>query len=273
MKCNICGADVSDNMGFCPNCGAKMEMASTEPKKMSADSTAPVQDIPIEAAPEDFDPEDGTTVLTDGMSGPLTSNDFIKPVREHQPQSPEGKVVTPAPVTGSSILSNDSIAPKKEAAPKSQPQSVQPNGSNQGGKPQGFAAPQGNPQMGGPQQGQKPQGSAPPQGMPPQGMAPQGMPQPGMQPPMMNQGVMPQQMSEQTRPISPWGYAGYWLLYCIPIAGIIIAIVKACSAQNINVKNHAKGFCILFVLFLILSVIFAIIGAMAGIELLDFLDF
>ncbi len=261
MKCNICGADVSDNMGFCPNCGAKMEMASTEPEKMSADSTAPVQDIPIEAAPDEFDPEDGTTVLTDGMSGPLASNDYIKPLREHQPQSPEGKVVTPAPVTGSSILSNDSIVPKKEDAPKSQP-----NDPQQAAKPQGFVAPQGMAQPGGSQQGAMPQSNAP------QGMPPQGMPQQGMQPPMMNQG-MPQQMSELTRPITPWGYVGYYLLFSIPIVGIILAIIKACSAPNINVKNFAKGFCILFVLFLILSVIFAIIGAMAGIELLDFLDF
>ena len=132
------------------------------------------------------------------------------------------------------------------------------------------------PQMIMPQQNAQQMPGAMPQGAPqvvmPQG-APQGMPQQGMQPPMMNQGVMPQQMSELTRPITPWGYVGYYLLFGIPIVGIILAIIKACSAPNINVKNFAKGFCILFVLFLILSVIFAIIGAMAGIELLDFLDF
>ena len=33
----------------------------------------------------------------------------------------------------------------------------------------------------------------------------------------------------QYRPIKPWGYIGYMLLYSIPLVGFIMLIVNACS--------------------------------------------
>ena len=144
MFCNMCGTNVPDNADFCPNCGADLrafkqetpsepaaavpeaapvapevpEAAPVEPQLSSAE-TSPMMDIPIAEAPDDAEAD--TTVLTADMSGPLTMEDAPQTegfssvqepeVRQHQPQVPEGKVVTPAPVTGSSILSDESVAP------------------------------------------------------------------------------------------------------------------------------------------------------------------
>ena len=216
MVCKICGATIPDKIEFCPNCGAVVE------KK--------VQDIPLQEAPEDtFDPEDGTTVLTDGMSGPLVADDFVKKPREHQPQRPEGKVETPAPVTGSSILSDEKIVPpfqqnsesKAEANPNNQQSVPQPQGA------QNIPKPQFNPQTGAPLQQQVPQQMQRPMGQP---------------------------MQAGGSTISGIGYFGYMLLFSIPLVGLIIGIVFAVSHKNKNVKNFAIGWLLFLVFAIVLNV-------------------
>ena len=59
----------------------------------------------------EIDPEAGTTVLTAGMSGPLTAE--MNAANSFAGSESYDKVVTPAPVTTSSILSNESVLPVK----------------------------------------------------------------------------------------------------------------------------------------------------------------
>ena len=40
------------------------------------------------------------------------------------------------------------------------------------------------------------------------------------------------------RPIKPWGYIGYMLLYGLPIIGFIMLIVNALAEDNINKRNY-----------------------------------
>lgn len=80
-------------------------------------------------------------------------------------------------------------------------------------------------------------------------------------------------INSQYKPISPWGYIGYMLLFSLPIAGFIIIIVKALDSKgNINVRNFAR--CYLWVMlitvvvtiltFVIIGIVGAIIGAGAA---------
>ena len=39
------------------------------------------------------------------------------------------------------------------------------------------------------------------------------------------------------RPISMWGYFGYTILFCIPILGLILALVWSLGAGNVNLKD------------------------------------
>ena len=251
MVCKICGAEIPDKMGFCPNCGAEVE------KK--------VQDIPLQDAPEDaFDPEDGTTVLTEGMSGPLVADQFVKKPREHQPQRPEGKVETPAPVTGSSILSDESVVPASQPSESKQPQPApqQPQAQSeqapkapQQPQAQSFQAAQGMPPKGAPQPAPKPQPQFNPQtGAPLQQQMPRpmGQPAPGGSP-----------------AVSGLGYFGYMVLFSIPLIGFIFAIIFAASHKNKNVKNFAIGW-LLFLLFVIVINVIAFFALRAmGIEFYD----
>ena len=43
------------------------------------------------------------------------------------------------------------------------------------------------------------------------------------------------------RPLSSWGYVGYGILFSLPLVGFILAIVFACSNENINRRNYARS--------------------------------
>lgn len=58
--------------------------------------------------------------------------------------------------------------------------------------------------------------------------------------------------STQFKPISPWGYIGYTILFAIPIVGIICLVVFALSSTNINRRNLARSYwCVFLVVILI----------------------
>ncbi len=74
---------------------------------------------------------------------------------------------------------------------------------------------------------------------------------------------------EEYRPIGMWGYFGYNILFAIPIVGLILTIVFAVSARNVNLKNYARAqFCWLIVYAIIMGIILASVGSMAGLAAL-----
>lgn len=64
------------------------------------------------------------------------------------------------------------------------------------------------------------------------------------------------------KPLSPWAYFGYNLLFSIPIVGFILLIVFSLDNNNINRRNYARSFWCIYVLVAILLVImFALVGS------------
>ena len=47
---------------------------------------------------------------------------------------------------------------------------------------------------------------------------------------------------ERFRPLSPWAYFGYTLLFAIPIIGFICLIIFSLSDTNINRRSFARSF-------------------------------
>lgn len=68
----------------------------------------------------------------------------------------------------------------------------------------------------------------------------------------------------QYRPLSPWAYFGYNLLFAIPIVGFILLIVFSCSSDNINRRNYARSFWCSLILAVVIVVIVLIIVAATG---------
>ena len=76
---------------------------------------------------------------------------------------------------------------------------------------------------------------------------------------------------EEYRPISMWGYFGYEILFSIPIVGFICLIVFALGSKNVNKKNFARSyFCYTIIVCLIALVIFAIAMLTGAIESFNF---
>ena len=71
---------------------------------------------------------------------------------------------------------------------------------------------------------------------------------------------------EEYKPISMWGYFGYQILFLIPLVGFILLLVFAFGgAKNLNLRNFARSyFCWLIIAFIIFLVVFFGFGAGAG---------
>ena len=243
MICKVCGSEVADGSAFCPNCGSELVAEEPFAPAEAVDNNDPevnVNDtVSSSAEPEEqFDPEGGTTVLSDEFleaaeaTPAPTPTPTPAPAEEPKPQ----KVVTPAPVTGSRILSNDS-------------NNFQGNGFQgnqfQGNAYQGGAAPQNNfnnmSQNGGGYQA----------------------------PPVQNAPVLNMNVPSEYNPISAWGYIGYSLLYSIPIVGLIMLFVNGFGSNNINVRNYARSYLIMMLISIILYVIVIVIMLALGFSVAD----
>lgn len=67
------------------------------------------------------------------------------------------------------------------------------------------------------------------------------------------------------KPISAWGYFGYNILFSIPIIGFIFLIVFSFDSSNINRRNYARSF---FIIYLLIAIVFLIsILFFGGIEI------
>lgn len=63
------------------------------------------------------------------------------------------------------------------------------------------------------------------------------------------------------KPLSAWAYFGYQLLFAIPFAGFICAIIFALDNSNINRRNFARSyFCSLVLAVIIFAVVLSIVG-------------
>ena len=71
-------------------------------------------------------------------------------------------------------------------------------------------------------------------------------------------------LPETFRPLSPWAYFGYNLLFSIPIVGFILLIVFSVSSDNINRRNYARSFWCMLILAVVIIVIALIIVAATG---------
>ncbi len=69
------------------------------------------------------------------------------------------------------------------------------------------------------------------------------------------------------KPLSPWAYFGYNLLFSIPLVGFILLIVFSCGGtSNLNLKNYARSFWCSLLIGVIIFVVFFILGMALGIS-------
>ena len=70
------------------------------------------------------------------------------------------------------------------------------------------------------------------------------------------------QIPDEYKPISVWGYLGYELLFALPLVGFIITIIMAFAPENKNVKNFARSYLLaMLIIFVIIIIVLTVFGA------------
>lgn len=69
------------------------------------------------------------------------------------------------------------------------------------------------------------------------------------------------------KPLGMWAYFGYDILFAIPLVGLIVLIIFACSASNVNLRNYARSkFCLFIIIFLLVLLFMAMGGGLAALS-------
>lgn len=69
---------------------------------------------------------------------------------------------------------------------------------------------------------------------------------------------------EQYRPLSPWAYFGYSILFAIPVIGWIALIVCSVSGTNVNRRSYARSYwCVLAIAVVFIAIVYITGGAAA----------
>ena len=74
---------------------------------------------------------------------------------------------------------------------------------------------------------------------------------------------------ERFRPMSPWGYFGYSLLFSIPLIGLVLLIVFSLNNENINRRNYARSFFIGVLIAAVILLILTLTGTFASLSILS----
>ncbi|MGI6317037.1 MAG: hypothetical protein ACOX17_10320 [Christensenellales bacterium] len=67
------------------------------------------------------------------------------------------------------------------------------------------------------------------------------------------------------RPLSPWAYFGYGLLYSVPLLGLVMLIIHSISGANINRRNYARSYWCVYVITAIAAAILAATGLLGAV--------
>ncbi len=76
--------------------------------------------------------------------------------------------------------------------------------------------------------------------------------------------ITQEQLPEKFRPLSPWAYFGYGILFSIPLVGLICLIVFSFNDTNINRRNFARSYFIVLLIAVVLLLILAFAGVLGG---------
>ncbi len=77
--------------------------------------------------------------------------------------------------------------------------------------------------------------------------------------------IVPTQIPVEYKPITAWGYVGYYILYQIPIVGFILMLINAFGSNtNVHLKNLSRCYLILYGIGLVLGLAMIIVPVLIG---------
>lgn len=77
--------------------------------------------------------------------------------------------------------------------------------------------------------------------------------------------ITKEQLPEKFRPLSPWAYFGYSLLFAIPLVGFIFLCVYALGGtKNINLRNWCRSYFCVYILAAVVVIIAIAVGGLSA---------
>lgn len=74
-----------------------------------------------------------------------------------------------------------------------------------------------------------------------------------------------QEIPGEYKPLSPWAYFGWQLLFAIPVVGFVLLIVMSFAPKNKNLKNLARSYwCALLIVVALIVTIVVLTLALGG---------
>ena len=71
---------------------------------------------------------------------------------------------------------------------------------------------------------------------------------------------------DRYKPLSPWAYIGYQMLFNIPVVGIILLIIFALGgAKNINLRNFARSYFCIYIIVIVAFLVLLLTGGLVTI--------
>lgn len=275
MKCARCGVENRETAKFCRDCGAKLEPASNIAAPVDTDQTVLLNSNDELADTPKASAEQEQTVLLDTDDSAMDTPDVV-PTVEHVMR---GVVGTRKPVASTASVNvcpscgantNPGAmfcrkcgcnlresAKNSEDARKSGAENFA--GNNAGEEATAFADRDASANRAGVEDWRESVASyaqTQMQNNAPGGSfaAPNGM--------MMTEDQLP----ERFRPLGAWAYFGWTLLFSIPIAGLIVAIVLAVKKDgNVNLRNFARS---MFCVYVIIGILLLLTMGTAGCSML-----
>ena len=94
------------------------------------------------------------------------------------------------------------------------------------------------------------------------------------QPPVYNRPAYTQPAPQsdytpQYKPLSPWAYFGYTILFVLPVIGFILLLVFSFSDSNINRRNFARSYFCAFLIAIIVTIIIVVLSLVFGFSVAD----
>ncbi len=74
-----------------------------------------------------------------------------------------------------------------------------------------------------------------------------------------------QEIPEEYKPLSAWGYVGWRLLFMLPFAGFVLLIVMSFAPRNKSLKSFARSYWCMALLVLAVAIVIVIIVVAAGV--------
>ena len=80
-----------------------------------------------------------------------------------------------------------------------------------------------------------------------------------------SQPITEDNLPEKFKPISPWGFLGYNLLFSIPIIGTVMLFVYAFGGTSkVNLRNYARSFFCIALIQIIIAILLIATGALGS---------